>query len=68
MFYFKCSIQVSGTMNRVIEENEKVAETLDIIYRMNTINTIKNNLSDLITSGILTIDQASQVRLRYSLV
>ena len=55
-------------MNRVIEENEKVAETLDIIYRMNTINTIKNNLSDLITSGILTIDQASQVRLRYSLV
>jgi acyl-CoA oxidase len=52
---------VSGTMNRVIEENEAVASTLDIIYRMNTINTIKNNLSDLITSGILTIDQASQV-------
>ena len=49
-------------MLKAIAENKDCAETLSLVYRLHCVNTIQNNLSDLILSGLITVEQGKAVR------
>lgn len=45
-----------------IADNKDCADTLSLVYRLHCVNTIQNNLSDLIISGLLSAEQGKAVR------
>lgn len=53
---------VSESMINAIAKNPAAAEVLDAIYKLHAVNTIQNNLSDLILSGLISVDNAQAVR------
>jgi len=52
----------SSSMLKAIEANGEVSDTVSLIYRLHAVNTIQNNLADLILGDILTAEQATLVR------
>ena len=59
-------LQVSSSMLNAIAKNDDAADTLTSIYRLHALNTIQNNLSDFLLSGMLTISQGDQIRDEYN--
>jgi len=52
----------SAAMLDSIADNKDCADTLSLVYRLHCVNTIQNNLSDLIISGLLSAEQGKAVR------
>ena len=49
-------------MLKAIGANENVSDTVSLIYRLHAVNTIQNNLAELILGDILSAEQATEVR------